>query len=70
MGSDPRLYNESLFVALRSRVVQLEGECPVEQDDSMSDSDLCTAVTSCIKVQYIRSSNPDPVIIRHGTPDT
>jgi hypothetical protein len=48
--SDPRLHNESLFEILRSPVVQLETECPVEEDDSVqSDSDLSTVVTKLYK---------------------
>jgi hypothetical protein len=34
-----------------SWVVQLERECPVEEDDSVPGSDLWTAVTSCLNVQ-------------------
>jgi hypothetical protein len=37
---------------------------------SASDSDLWTVVTSCIKAQYIRSSNPKPVLLVTQTPDT
>jgi hypothetical protein len=36
MEFDPMLYNESLFVALSCPVAQLERECRVEDNDSVS----------------------------------
>jgi hypothetical protein len=37
-------------------------ECSVEEDNA-SDSDLWALVTNCIKVKYIRLSNPKPVLL-------
>jgi hypothetical protein len=44
-------------------------ECPVEEDDCVWDNDLWTVITSCIKVQQIRSSNTKPILLVTQAPD-
>jgi hypothetical protein len=72
-GSGPRLYNESLFVALNSPVAQLERECPVEEGDSVSVN-CCNQlyknpINSLInsKSRCYESRNPGHVTILTGT---
>jgi hypothetical protein len=58
------------FSSVQLEVRIVPAECPVKEDDSESDSDLWTAVTSCIRVQWIRSSNPKPILLVMQIPDT